>query len=156
MVCPSCNKFPSFDISEPELDSLECEGGVVTGSVRLALTTQCCGDEVKESTFEIDLDLSDQILDKLKAAGIENPDLDGENVEFEVTSESANGDDRYENKDRHGKPIKSMRYMKHFYCVTVGVTVKCTYPVKDADSVEVEVDGTWNDEIQASAMDEMC
>lgn len=156
MVCPSCNKFPSFEIGDPESDSLDAENGIVTGTVRLVLTTACCGDEAKEANFDVELDLQDALTDALKEAGVENPDLEAEGVEFDVTSEDVSGDDRYEDKDRRGKQIKNSRYMKHFYCVDLNVTVACKYPNGDKDPISVTVDGTWHDEIQASAMDELC
>jgi hypothetical protein len=155
MVCPSCNKFPAFEIAEPELDGLECEAGVVTGTVRLFLTTECCGDEAKENIFDIELDMTDSIELALKGAGVAEPDLDAEGVTFEVVSESADGGDRYQFITPKGKPIKA-RYQKHFYTVDVGVTILVTYPVPDGEPIEVSVDGAWSDEIQASSMEELC
>src|ERR1700733_193793 len=66
MLCPSCNKFAAYDTSyEPEIDDLEVTAQVddetkqvtvdVSGSARIVLTAECCGDELKEATFDIDL-----------------------------------------------------------------------------------------------------
>ena len=156
MQCPSCNKLCGFEITDPELDSLDAENGTVTGSVRLVLTTACCGDEAKENTFDIELDLTDNLLDALKVAGVAEPDLELDGVEFEVVSKDATADERYETKDRKGKTITNPRYMKKFYTVEVTVTVKATYPVPDGDPIKVEVEGTWTDEVQASEMEELC
>jgi hypothetical protein len=72
-------------------------------------------------------------------------------ADVEITDSSAEAEDRYENKDRHGKPIKSARYMKHMYGARVSVSVKGTY-----DGTEFEVnDAEWFDEVASSGMDEL-
>lgn len=53
--CPSCNKFPSLEPGDVEVNDLEInEDGTVTGSVRIALTSACCGDEMREYTFSVE------------------------------------------------------------------------------------------------------
>jgi hypothetical protein len=157
MLCPSCSKSAAYEIAEPEMYGLECDNGVVTSNVRLLLTTECCGYEVKETNFDMELDLSDQIIDALKVAGVDPVDgfQDWDDIECEITSESANGDDRYETKTAKGKPI-SARYQKHFYIAMVEVTVTATYTHEGSEPVVVTVDGTWTDESQASDMEELC
>jgi len=154
MRCPSCNKFPSFDIGEPELD-LDVENGIVTGTARLFLTTQCCGDEAKETNFEVEINLETEFEDVLRAAGIETPDLSMDGVGFELTSEDGSGDERWEDKTKKGKPIKP-RYQKKFYTLDVNVDVLCTYPRPDsAEPLSITITGNFKDEVQASGMDEL-
>ena len=53
--CPGCNKFPSVEPDEIEVEDLEInEDGVVTGSAHLVLKSECCGEEMKEYTFEME------------------------------------------------------------------------------------------------------
>lgn len=65
--CPGCNKFPTYDMSnEPEIDSLDVTVDLdekdhnkgtanISGYVRIALTSECCGEEMKEYTFDVDV-----------------------------------------------------------------------------------------------------
>jgi len=146
MICPSCHKFPSFDIAEPEVE-IEVENGIVTGTVRLFLTTACCAEEAKETTFDVEIDMTDEIIESLKKAGVTEPDLELEGVLMEITSESASGDDRYEGKGKRPK---------HFYTVSFEGEVKVTYPVKDAEPIIMTVPfPDWKDEVGAGEMEEL-
>lgn len=155
MRCPSCNKFPSFEISDPEVD-IDLDGPHVTGNVRLPITTSCCGEEVKEGNFEIDIDLESEFIDALKAAGVPEPEngFDFAEAEFEVESDDCGWDDRYADKDQKGKPITNYRYRKHYYGIHLTVTASCKYP-HDGGTVDVSVEATHDDEVQASGMDEL-
>lgn len=67
MICPSCNKFAANSTDqEPEIE-LQCESGHVTGTVRIVLTSECCGEELKEANFDVDVDLEEEILDAIVA-----------------------------------------------------------------------------------------
>jgi|SRR5581483_9271246 len=158
MRCPNCNKFPAFDIQEPEED-LQVEAGHVTGTVRLVLDTQCCGDEAKETTFDVDVDLSSDIKDAFVAAGVESPDLDdlsSDVFSFDVEADGKEGDERMENKTRTGKPITNYRYMKKFYVARMEISVTGTYTPEKGEPVVVTVTNNWEDECQASGMEELC
>ena len=158
MRCPSCNKFPSFDIGDPEMDDLEFEmsDGNVRGSVRLVLNTACCGDEAKETTFDIEIDLLEDIEDAFAAAGV-TTDWDDivDSIKGEICDESVEGFDRYETQTPSGKPVPS-RYQKHFYGIELTFSVKCTYTPAEGDPVEVSVEHSYKDEVQASSMEEIC
>lgn len=59
--CPSCHKMCSLDTNDPEVNTLEVElhdseVSVVTAEVRIARTSACCGDEVKETTLVLEHD----------------------------------------------------------------------------------------------------
>src|SRR5690242_2833252 len=58
--CPSCTKFAALNPSDDlEVEDLEInEDGLITGQVRFVLTSDCCGDEMKEYTFDIEHDTS--------------------------------------------------------------------------------------------------
>lgn len=159
MRCPSCNKFPSFEAECPDDADLNIEETQVTGSVRLVLNSECCSEECKEYTFDIDLDVSGEITDAVKAAlkeaGQEVPESGFElNLEeltdIEVETDSCDPEDRFEDKDRHGKKIKSMRFMKHMYGVHVPITITGTYA-----GVEFKCSAKWFDEVASSEMEEL-
>ncbi len=170
MKCPSCNKFAAYDLSnEPEFEldvqaellTVEKAGNPpvddpnhaviqVTGTCRIVLTAECCGDELKEATFDIDIgdvEINRFVPTKNKLADGKKPctcDLTSLTVE-------ANGPelvDRMETKNsKTGKPIPS-RYAKTFYGAKSQITASC-----DCGRTKTSVD--WSDEIQAGSMDEL-
>lgn len=136
MRCPDCNKFVSFDTeTEPEEERCEVDEDRVTAEVRIVNTCAECGAELKEARFSFD----EEIEDIEHKNSCKKKELSAD-AEWERT-------ERTQNKDRHGKPIKSSRYMKHFYGVEGTVTVTC----ECGASTEVKL----SDEIQASGMDEL-
>jgi len=159
MICPSCNKFAAYDTSaEPELD-LSIEDGEVTGTARIVLTSECCGDELKESTFDVEIDLTrefeEAIRAKLGLADDAQVDLDA--WEFGISQESAELTERMEAEKTRTKkdgtvvrkPIP-FRYQRRYFGVHVDVTVTAS-----KDGLEAEVEGSYEDEVQASGMDEL-
>lgn len=69
--CLSCNKFAALETQEPEESQLDVEGeaenlntetGVastsfrITGDIRVVRNSECCGDEMKEANFEVDVE----------------------------------------------------------------------------------------------------
>lgn len=162
MRCPDCNKFVSFDEPQVELSDEGCEVDVpeavpgpdtktrpvnfhFTAEARLVLPCGECGTELKEATFSMEAD-AEHACGKV-------PDDEGERAAKigdmeEAEFDDPEGTDRMETKDRHGRPIKSARYMRHFYGVSVGASVKCPF-------CEEEVHVEMNDETQASGMDEL-
>ncbi len=165
MRCSECNKFPSFETQEPEAD-LQLEGTTVTGSIRLVLNTECCGVEAKEANFDGELDMEEALIAALIKAGVPPantaPDngevafnFDADGVELSMDDDpDVEAEDYYQTHTPKGKPISNPRYRKHFYKVVVEAKVHCKYPVGDK-FVEVDATGTWTDEIQASAMEEL-
>lgn len=129
--CPNCNKFVSLEQQEPELD-LAVDGDEVSGTVRLVLACAECSEEMKELHFDVNI--------KIKHAC----DDDTIECEFEISDESAEATDRYNDKDRKGKPIKNMRYMAHYYGADISVTVKCAEcgeEIELSDTVEEAASG---------------
>jgi hypothetical protein len=158
MLCPSCNKFAANDTStDPELN-LDVENGIVTGDARIVITSECCGDELKEATFEVEIDLEDKFEDAIRELEelADDAEVNLDDWSFEITSESADWIDRSETekvrilKDGTEKrtPIP-YRYQKHFYGVSVEVEVTATKGDK-----AVTASGTFEDEVPAGSMDE--
>jgi len=165
MVCPSCNKFPAYDTStEPEVEINDCDAepvkeeptkavAIVSGSVRIVLTSECCGEEMKEATF----DISDLQVDIEKAVdctcenwleGIEAETDGAEIVDRSETSKPFT----YKTGPKKGqtvdKPIP-YRYQKRFYGASVPIAINC--------ACGKQVGGTtFEYEVQASGMDELC
>ena len=125
--CPSCNKFASYDELDPEVELDIDADGVVSGTVRIVNASQCCAEEMRETVFDV-----------AWTDGAEgHEEKDGHELSVEETSSSRTM--RAEGKGR---------YAKTFYGALVEFTVRCTCE-------KYEVQGTWEDDIQASAMDEM-
>lgn len=138
--CPGCGKLASYEYDEPEINSedFDAEGGGIDVSARIVLRSACCSEDLKDYEFEFSESLSEDVV---KAHQGEDHQL-----EFALTDEEIT--ERYQDKDRHGKPIKNARYMKKFYGVRLEweVTCKCsTEPVET---------GTFDDEAGASDMNE--
>lgn len=55
--CPGCNKMVSLDFQDPEVSDLEYDDGKITASVRILRNCAECGEEMKEATLEVDLDV---------------------------------------------------------------------------------------------------
>lgn len=136
MRCPDCNKFVSYDteVEPEEISALEVDSaGRVTGEFRRVLTCQDCSTELKELTFSVD----------------ETVDVpEGCEHEFDEVAIDAEASSRMETKDRHGKPIKSARYMKMMYGISFTGKIECS---KCNCSVDVE----FEVEEQASAFEEL-
>lgn len=145
MRCPDCNKFVGLDEADPELD-LSVEDAVVSGTVRIVRTCAECGQELKEASFDVEVDLSDD----LTPIG-EGESATYEGVEFDLVEEDAQMTSRTQTHDRNGKPIKNSRYMRSYYGAEVTVKVKATYP----DGTERDAEGLWSDEVAAGEMEEL-
>lgn len=140
--CPSCNHFASFEPVDPEVSDYSVNSaGTVTVEVRLALACAECGDEGKETTFEFDT-VPDGLEDH-----IEEHEKAGTDFELDFDEPDFSYYDRFQNTDKNGKPIKSIRYMKHYHGVEGTGSVICSC----GKSFEV----TFSDEVQASSMDDL-
>lgn len=78
MLCPSCNKFAAYSTdAEPEFDMEASPDGtslMITGTCRICLTSECCGDELKEAQFDIEHEFGmDDLAAACKEAGVECP-----------------------------------------------------------------------------------
>lgn len=130
--CPNCNKFVSLEQAEPEVTA-QVNGDVVDLDVRMVLTCAECGEELLEA------EVSDEFT-------IDNHDC--EDAEYEEVDTTAEATDRYQDKDRHGKLIKSMRYRRHYYGANGTVVVECS-------KCKQYVDVPFDVEEQASSFMEM-
>lgn len=143
MKCPSCNLFASLEMGEVEVDSLEVEHTApgkdetthvytVTGNVRIVRTSACCGDEMKEANFDLEVTVEVEADELPKGADPTECEAESTN---EGTIEEGGG-----------------RYAKSFY----GAEVEGTVSIMGADEHMVEI-GTWtySDKVAASSMDEL-
>ena len=59
--CPSCNKFPSLEFQEPEVDSLDItlDDGTanISYSIVCRFNSECCGEEMRELYFDGEVDV---------------------------------------------------------------------------------------------------
>lgn len=179
MRCDQCNKFAAFDLgNEPEAD-LQFEDEVFTGNVRCVLTSECCGGELKEATFDVDHPVTlDDILTQMetaaKAQGITLPEefrkwtFDGEHLTCDGDVQfSGEITERRETTKTNAKGVVKPippRYQKTYYGFegTVETTVTAKWQVlKDTDktleikTLDVKIEEQISDEMQASAWEEM-
>lgn len=178
MRCPDCNKFVGFD--ELNVDDVEVDIDETTGQVsvsgRMVLPCADCGTELKEAGVDHEEDVAEKFGDiEAAVAAATNEKYRGlidetwvdKNVEvtYEFDGEpEKEATERSQTTDRHGKPIKSTRYMKTFrgVCITGTVTRKLSFPeILDDGSLgpnielEENADFTIEQEEQASAFEEL-
>ena len=175
MICPSCNKFPAYDTSsepevELEVDQFEYAEGekpegaepdadvppskdagtaYVTGTARIVLTSECCGDELKEATFEV----QDVQIDVERGEGCtcDISELDvtsSQEITDHSETEKVTIAKRGPNKGQEVRKPIPFRYQKRFYGCEITIEVSCSCGKTSAEA-------TWSDDIQASAMDEL-
>jgi hypothetical protein len=130
--CPSCNKLAGLDTEVDDV-SLELDGTSITGTVHVIRRSQCCSEDMKEATFDVDINLLDSNAD-LEEHKEEGHELEAEFDEGEVT-ESGGG-----------------RYKKNLIGFKVEYTVKCSC---QKEGEEPLVTGTAEDNMAASGYDEM-
>jgi hypothetical protein len=154
MRCQDCAKFVSFDEPEVELQTEEMtmsyEGGddftfSAEAEARVVLKCADCSTELKETSFSLEGTVSHE-CSKTPAdidQQVEAEGLTPEDVEFESSSI-----DRMQDTDRHGKPIRNRRFMKHMYGADVTATCKCPFC---KETIEINM----RDEMQSSGFDEL-
>lgn len=146
MRCPDCNKFVSFDSDlDPEVSIDVDADGMVSGTVRIVNACDQCGQELKEATFEIDVDLSEEMKTHILGAKENGVDFDEHAPECQL---EASRTDRMNNKTRGGKLITNYRYMKHMYGAEGEIVLTCSCGEEVARQ-------QWSDEVQGSGMDEL-
>lgn len=117
MRCPNCNKFVGYDEPQVEIQSAEISDDRCVIHARVVLNCSECGSELKDAEIEGETDITHQCDEKTK---------EGEpSYEWEDEPTDGEGTSRQQTKDRHGRPIKSARYMKTFYGFTAEGSVKC-------------------------------
>lgn len=140
MRCPDCNKFVPFDADVDAEPELECDetAGEVTGTVRIVNACQECGAELKEATFDVDVDFPDaeKRMDEMVGQDPDDPESEAHALELDDPS-----------VDRTSREVGKGRGTKTFYGAEADLTVRCRCGLPWTEH--------WSDEIQASAMDEM-
>jgi phage FluMu protein Com len=152
MRCPDCNKFVSYDEPQCEVGNVELDGDTVRANVTVQLNCQDCGGTLKDAEIEAETEFQHECKPKAELNKDWKPDAEYKkgDDQYEVESDgSAEGTNRTETKDRHGKPIKSSRYMKSFYGFTLESEIKCR---KCGEVFSVTIEG----EEQASSFNECC
>lgn len=144
--CPDCNKFVGVDENDPEFEDYPTIEGLdpkaeilvnghpayavaITGSVKIVNACSECGTELKEAQFDIDCPV--HVLQHEQDNPEHAYDLEVAIVESERIS-------RQEGKSR----------ARTYYGVEATFMVRCT-----CDKFETSV--VWQDEVQASHMDDM-
>lgn len=146
MRCPDCNKFVSQDLADPEVNDLTIDPeGNVHAEVRVVVTCADCGTELKETNLEMEMDLSDKLKGHLSGD-------DGEH-ELTIDEDGSEGIEDMKTTDRHGKKIKSARYMTKLYGARVDFKVTCSCQGDDCKDPLHE--GQLEETTEAGSMDEL-
>lgn len=127
--CNQCNKFVGVEEADPEVNSLEIDSdGRVSAEVRIANNCPECSSEMKEASFDVDLeaDIEDGHV------GVEGHELSVEEGSLERTQRST------------GKG----RGTRTFYGFELTATITCSCGKLEATDVVL------SDDIQASGMDD--
>jgi hypothetical protein len=124
----------SLEMSDPEVNEVEMNAdGHITSEVRIVRTSACCGDEVKESTFNTEDNLDEEIVKEHK----------GGKHGLIFSADDAEPVERTEGKGRSTKT---------FFGYSINWTVRCDCQAEADDPLAT---GTLTEDVQASAMDEM-
>lgn len=135
MRCPDCAKFVSMETNDPEVETIDIdEAGNVTATVRVVRVCADCGTELKETTLEMETDVS-----------IEGHDSEATNDD---------GSDKHEllveetNVEATERSVGKGRYARSYFgaCVSFKVTCKCG---------GLDETGDLSDDCQASYFDEL-
>jgi hypothetical protein len=154
--CESCSKFVSLETGEPEIQGEDLDDTNVTVSVRLVRNCAECSGEMKETTFDLEADVADEMATHRaecpkKAAqwgeGEEDPA-----IEFSLDVDAVESTERstYGTNRKTGKPNKPYwRALKTYIGVSVDYRVVC-----NACGAEV-TDGTLSDDTPASYFEDL-
>lgn len=147
MRCPECNKFATYaEPDEPEANLEVDDEGRVSGDVRVVLTSECCGAELKEALFDVADKL--EVMEAFKKhkadakakddeANTPEDERDDHELELEEEVESST---RTEGKGRRAKEFRG-------YHATL--TIKCSCGETIEDGAEI------SDDASVAHMDEL-
>jgi len=138
--CPDCNKFASLDTQEPEVEGLEIEDNAdghatVMATVRMVRACADCGTELKETSFDVEAEVTGI---PEAHAGLNRPEDGDDGHELEVEDVSI-----------EATATGGGRYAKNM--IGFALEFKVTCPKCEG----FEVTGQVEDSLQASAWDEM-
>ena len=149
MRCPDCGKFVSLETSDPEMQNEELtDDGQVELSVRLTRNCADCSNELKETTFDLSDDHSEDIEAHIKAHHPNSLTDDGDEPRPTFTLEIGNT----ENSESGGG-----RYAKNMIGVSIDYEIRCDVCDRADDKVNPDpvTVGNLSDSIPASGFDEM-
>jgi hypothetical protein len=117
MKCPSCNKFCGLEMQDPENQNIEFDAAdldsiTLSVEVRILRNSECCGDEIKEYTFNTDAEIDDDLVEKMKAIRATDPDVEFEANEGQLEALEESGG----------------RYKKSFYGFNMTVEIGYSKP----------------------------
>lgn len=135
--CESCSKMVSLETREPDtsdfdpsFDGGEDGEGQVTGSIELYRDCAECSSEMKSTTLEIEAQVVWEPIgegenERPKDTDLRKADEECHHDDPEITVDEIEVIEELITKDRHGKPIKSSRYMKTEIGVRVQGSIEC-------------------------------
>jgi uncharacterized Zn finger protein (UPF0148 family) len=157
MRCPTCEKFVSLELQEPESPDVSVEyngdpdarrsrthglgflgrapGFIITGSIRIVRTCAECGEELKEATLDIDQEV--EVGEDLTAA-----------EKTEAATVTTYDDAEVEDESVESIEEGGGRYKKSYFGAEV------TFVIRAGPENAVVARVTWSDKVAASQMDE--
>ena len=135
--CPSCNKFAALEMQDPEMENLEINGTIVSCSVRIVRSSECCGDEIKEATLEMEEEIDPSTFEG--HLDDKHEPLEGHELEVEEKS--------VDQLEEGGG-----RYKKSYFGAEVTYSVSCACQKAGEPPLH---EGTLSDKVAASHMDEL-
>jgi len=144
--CSSCGKLCALNTEDPEVDfdsiSADARGILVKANVTLTRVSECCGDEVKQATFEPEEPITWDKLDGIeKHYNLETGEPLSDDHELDIDEGDIQATERSEGKGRG---------LKSFYGFEVGFVVRCS-----CNSSEALYEGSFEDDMQASHFEEI-
>lgn len=138
--CTNCNRFVPNGEPRAELQWEEICEKTVAGEVYVAIPCEECGSDLKEAYLDFEFEIHHDCPKDIKPEFVH--DIEIENIDVSPS-------DRYEDKDKKGKPIKNFRYMKHFYGADITINYRCKHCNQSNSQDEIV-------EEMASAFEESC
>jgi len=144
--CPNCNKFPTLENGDPEVENLDVnwdgEGGFsVTGSVRLTRTCSDCSEAMKELNDNLEDSVSLKGFDWKKGNKPFEPDI--EMVKKELNE--GGGSVSIESGDGSVNEMGGGRYKKNMIEAVIPYTITISLPGDPGDD---EVEGLYSSDIK--------
>lgn len=148
MRCPDCMKFVSLEMADPEDEGMEIDGTTLTGTVRIHRDCADCSQELKEFSFDVDVELEHPESGGACPSMLDEEDEGYLAPELELAGVDLQPEERTQTTTAAGKPIKNYRYMKTFFGYSATADMRCSH-------CGAEWEQQFSDDVQASGMDEM-
>lgn len=152
--CPSCNKFSGLEGADPEADDLEfnLDSLSITGTVRVYQTTACCGEEAREMTFDLEVEVDEAEVAKVSDG--DGPNLADERIEWSVEIDGLETTEREERQQRRGRSVKE-RMVGYRGVLTLSAKVPEEYRQHTKDGWMVIAVCDVNDDAPLSDFDDL-